>query len=123
MTSSRPCATRTARASRRIQVGEPVRIVAIEVGDNPRYPYKPKIPLTVLVNPVLEPLEGRLFDNYEGCLSVPEPPRRREALHSPPPHGLGSPRRNPSTAWWRASRRAPFSTSAITSTASCSSIA
>lgn len=53
------------------QVGNAVRIVAIEVGDNPRYPYKPRIPLTVLVNPVLEPLEGELFANYEGCLSVP----------------------------------------------------
>ncbi|MFN9808429.1 MAG: peptide deformylase [Deltaproteobacteria bacterium] len=55
-----------------IQVYEPIRIVAIEVsGDNPRYPYKPKIPLTILVNPVLEPLDEETFDNYEGCLSVP----------------------------------------------------
>lgn len=54
------------------QVFEPVRICAIEVGDNPRYPYKPKIPLTVLVNPVIEPLDDELFENYEGCLSVPD---------------------------------------------------
>ncbi len=54
-----------------IQVSEPVRIVAIEVGDNPRYPYKPKIPLTVLVNPVLTPLTEETFDVFEGCLSVP----------------------------------------------------
>ncbi len=54
-----------------IQVYEPIRIVAIEVGDNPRYPYKPRIPLTILVNPVLEPLTDETFDNYEGCLSVP----------------------------------------------------
>ena len=47
------------------------RIVAIEVKDNPRYPYKPNIPLTILVNPVLEPLGEERFDNYEGCLSVP----------------------------------------------------
>ncbi|MEZ4256563.1 MAG: peptide deformylase [Polyangiales bacterium] len=53
------------------QVFEPIRICAIEVGENPRYPYKPRIPLTILINPVLEPLEGELFDNYEGCLSVP----------------------------------------------------
>src|SRR5262245_30364802 len=33
------------------QVHEAVRICAIEVVDNPRYPYKPNIPLTVLVNP------------------------------------------------------------------------
>ncbi|HVV84639.1 MAG TPA: peptide deformylase [Kofleriaceae bacterium] len=54
-----------------IQVYRPVRICAIEVGDNPRYPYKPRIPLTVLVNPVLTPLTDETFDNNEGCLSVP----------------------------------------------------
>jgi peptide deformylase len=54
-----------------IQVYEPVRICAIEVRDNPRYPYKPRIPLTILVNPVLTPEGDELFDNNEGCLSVP----------------------------------------------------
>lgn len=54
-----------------IQVHNPVRIVAVEVKDNPRYPYKPNIPLTILVNPVLEPLGEERFENYEGCLSVP----------------------------------------------------
>ena len=54
-----------------IQIYEPVRIAVIEVRDNPRYPYKPPIPLTVLVNPVLTPIGDELFDNYEGCLSVP----------------------------------------------------
>lgn len=54
-----------------IQVYEPVMICAIEVRDNPRYPYKPNIPLTVLVNPVIEPLTDETFLNYEGCLSVP----------------------------------------------------
>jgi peptide deformylase len=55
-----------------IQVYQPVRIAVIEVsGDNPRYPYKPAIPLTVLVNPVLTPVGDETFVNYEGCLSVP----------------------------------------------------
>jgi peptide deformylase len=54
-----------------IQVYEPIRIAAVEVNDNPRYPYKPRIPLTILVNPVLTPIGGETFDNYEGCLSVP----------------------------------------------------
>jgi peptide deformylase len=53
------------------QVLYPKRIVAIEVKDNPRYPYKPNIPLTILVNPVVEPISEERFDNYEGCLSVP----------------------------------------------------
>ena len=54
------------------QVYRPIQICAIEVGDNPRYPYKPKIPLTILVNPRLTPLGDERFDNYEGCLSVPD---------------------------------------------------
>lgn len=54
-----------------IQIYEPIRICAIEVRDNPRYPYKPKIPLTILVNPRLTPQGDETFSNYEGCLSVP----------------------------------------------------
>lgn len=54
-----------------IQVYNAVRVVAVEVKDNPRYPYKPNIPLTILVNPVLEFLGEERFENYEGCLSVP----------------------------------------------------
>lgn len=53
------------------QVHEPARLVAIEVDRNPRYPYKPRVPLTVLVNPELHVLSDETFDNYEGCLSVP----------------------------------------------------
>ena len=53
------------------QVYNPVRICAVEVMNNPRYPYKPNVPLTVLVNPVIEALGDARFDNYEGCLSVP----------------------------------------------------
>lgn len=54
-----------------IQVYEPIQVCAIEVRKNARYPYKPPIPLTILVNPVLTPIGEELFDNYEGCLSVP----------------------------------------------------
>ncbi len=53
------------------QVGVPMRIAAIEVGDNPRYPYKPRIPLTVVVNPTIEPIDDELVEINEGCLSVP----------------------------------------------------
>jgi peptide deformylase len=54
------------------QVFEPVRVAVIEVGQNPRYPYKPPIPLTILVNPWWEPMDDELFENNEGCLSVPD---------------------------------------------------
>jgi peptide deformylase len=53
------------------QVHEPVRIAVIEVAGNPRYPYKPPIPLTVMVNPELEPLDEETVEINEGCLSVP----------------------------------------------------
>ena len=53
------------------QVHVPMRICAIEVGSNPRYPYMPAWPLTILVNPVLEPSTRETFLNFEGCLSVP----------------------------------------------------
>ncbi len=54
------------------QVGSLLRIAVAEVRDNPRYPYKPPIPLTVLVNPEIEPLDGETAAINEGCLSVPD---------------------------------------------------
>jgi peptide deformylase len=53
------------------QIFSSVRVCVIEVNNNPRYPYKPTIPLTVLINPSVELLGDETFDNYEGCLSVP----------------------------------------------------
>jgi peptide deformylase len=53
------------------QVHEPVRVCVIEIADNPRYPYKPNWPLTILVNPVVAATTDESFLNYEGCLSVP----------------------------------------------------
>jgi peptide deformylase len=53
------------------QVYESVRICVIEVDKNPRYPYKPDWPLTVLVNPRVEAATDETFLNFEGCLSVP----------------------------------------------------
>ena len=47
------------------------RICVVEVNKNPRYPYKPQVPLTILINPVLTPLDDDMFENNEGCLSVP----------------------------------------------------
>jgi peptide deformylase len=53
------------------QIGVARRVCVIEVDHNPRYPYKPDIPLTILVNPVLTMLSDERFVNNEGCLSVP----------------------------------------------------
>jgi len=54
------------------QVNDLRRIAVIEVDQNPRYPYKPAIPLTVLVNPRLELVEQETVAINEGCLSVPD---------------------------------------------------
>jgi len=54
------------------QIGELLRIAVVEVDRNPRYPYKPPIPLTVIVNPVIEPVDDETVEINEGCLSVPD---------------------------------------------------
>ncbi len=54
------------------QIGIPHRIFVIEVGDNPRYPYKPAVPLTIAINPTIEFLSDETFESNEGCLSVPK---------------------------------------------------
>jgi peptide deformylase len=55
------------------QVGEVVRVAIVEVEEgNPRYPYKPPVPLTVIINPTIEPLDEGMVEINEGCLSVPD---------------------------------------------------
>ncbi len=55
------------------QVGRALRVAVVEVEPgNPRYPYKPIVPLTVIVNPEIEPVDDELFAVNEGCLSVPD---------------------------------------------------
>ena len=54
------------------QVHESKQLAVLEVADNPRYPSKPNVPLTVLVNPSVMPLSDEMEDDWEGCLSVPE---------------------------------------------------
>jgi peptide deformylase len=54
------------------QVSVPKRIAVVEVDEHTRYAYKPRVPLTVIVNPEIEVLsDTRLLIN-EGCLSVPD---------------------------------------------------
>jgi peptide deformylase len=54
------------------QVHESRQVAVLEVADNPRYPDKPKVPLTVLVNPRVTPLGEEIEEDWEGCLSVPD---------------------------------------------------
>ena len=54
-----------------IQIGVPLRVVVFGFESNPRYPMAAPIPLTVLINPVIEPLTSDRAADWEGCLSVP----------------------------------------------------
>ncbi|MCI0504999.1 MAG: peptide deformylase [Gammaproteobacteria bacterium] len=54
------------------QIGVLKRVVIFGVeGDNPRYPGRGYVPTTILINPVITPLDREMDDNWEGCLSVP----------------------------------------------------
>ena len=53
------------------QIGVNLRVVIFGVRANPRYPGVEEVPDTVLVNPVLTPLDTELEEGWEGCLSVP----------------------------------------------------
>jgi len=52
------------------QVGLMRRICVVEVTQNPRYPYKQPIPLTVFINPEVIVLDETPIEVFEGCLSV-----------------------------------------------------
>lgn len=53
------------------QIGVSLQVVIFGVGRNPRYPQAEEVPYTVLINPVLEPVDDVTEDGWEGCLSVP----------------------------------------------------
>jgi peptide deformylase len=54
------------------QVFASKQIAVLEVAENPRYPDKPKVPMTVLVNPQITPLSDETEEDWEGCLSIPD---------------------------------------------------
>lgn len=53
------------------QIGVSKRVVIFGIEKNSRYPAMEPVPLTVLINPVIEPLSDALEEGWEGCLSVP----------------------------------------------------
>jgi peptide deformylase len=54
------------------QIGVDLQVVVFGSGElNPRYPDAPVVPYTVLINPVLTPLDDEEEEGWEGCLSVP----------------------------------------------------
>jgi peptide deformylase len=53
------------------QIGVDLQVVIFGFTKNERYPQAPPVPMTVLCNPVIEPLGAALEEGWEGCLSVP----------------------------------------------------
>lgn len=54
------------------QIGVDQRLVVFGFEDNPRYPDAAALPKSVLINPVITPLDDLREDGWEGCLSVPD---------------------------------------------------
>ena len=54
------------------QIGVNLQVVIFgSTARNPRYPDRPLVPPTVLINPVITPLGPEEEEDWEGCLSVP----------------------------------------------------
>ena len=53
------------------QINVSLQVVIFGVGENPRYPDAEQVPYTVLINPILTPINDEMEDGWEGCLSVP----------------------------------------------------
>ena len=54
------------------QIGVDLQLVVFGTREaNPRYPDRPLVPPTVLINPVITPIGEAEEDDWEGCLSVP----------------------------------------------------
>ena len=53
------------------QIGVSLRVVIFGIEHNPRYPDVEPVPMTVLINPVIENIGDEMEEGWEGCLSVP----------------------------------------------------
>ena len=54
------------------QIGVDLQVVLFGSDErNPRYPDRPLVPRTVLVNPTITPIGDEQESDWEGCLSVP----------------------------------------------------
>jgi peptide deformylase len=53
------------------QIGVDLQLVIFGFRHNDRYPDAPAVPETVLLNPVIEPIDDVEEEGWEGCLSVP----------------------------------------------------
>jgi len=54
------------------QIGVLQRVVIFGFENNPRYPERDPVELTILVNPDIQPQGNEIESDWEGCLSVPD---------------------------------------------------
>jgi len=53
------------------QIGVGLQVLIFGFEHSERYPDAPPVPRTILLNPVITPLDDTLEEDWEGCLSVP----------------------------------------------------
>ncbi|MCY1391735.1 Peptide deformylase [compost metagenome] len=53
------------------QIGVDLQLVIFGFEHSERYPDAPAVPQTILLNPLITPLDEELEEGWEGCLSVP----------------------------------------------------
>ena len=53
------------------QIGVSLQVVVFGFAHNERYPDADAVPQTILINPIITPLDDELESGWEGCLSVP----------------------------------------------------
>ena len=53
------------------QIGILKRVVVFGVTSNSRYPDTDEVPMTILINPLIEPIDDDMTESWEGCLSIP----------------------------------------------------
>ena len=53
------------------QIGVGLQVVVFGFESSPRYPDAEAVPQTILVNPLITPLDEEIEEGWEGCLSVP----------------------------------------------------
>ena len=58
-------------AANQVKALKRIAVVEVDEATRRRYPYKPPFPLTVIVNPSIEPLSEETLLINEGCLSIP----------------------------------------------------
>ena len=53
------------------QIGVGLQVVVFGFQRSPRYPDADPVPETILINPLITPLDEEIEEGWEGCLSVP----------------------------------------------------